>query len=302
MPPSSKYQTRVAHLADIHVREGEAYEGFVGALEAASALGAEAILLGGDAVMNSVGADLTRVEAQWGEFHRACRQYPRLTLFPCLGNQDVWGWNQKASGCTGQEPLFGKAMFLRQMALPRTYYATRLRSWRLIVLDGIQRGGRHGFYAKLDAVQRKWLEAELAADRTSPTLVMSHVPLVAGPAEFFAANEFEPDAHGQWCLRDHLVHCDAYDLTSLFRQYDNVRLCLAGHTHGAQRIEYRGVTYVVSPPVSGAWWRGDFMGEPRGFSLVDLHGDGSFEIQTISLPPPERERGTEDPTREASCS
>lgn len=274
---------RVAHLADVHVREGAAFDGFQRALETAIGAGAEAVLLGGDIVMNSVGMDQSRVEAQWEEFHRARRQFPEIPFFPCLGNQDVWGWNQKSSGCRGDEPLFGKAMFLHQMKLSSPFYAVRLGTWRLIVLDGIQRGGKHGFYAALDPVQRAWLEAELAAETDTPTVIATHVPIVPGPAEFFAADLSEPDKDGAWSLRDHHVHRDAHDLSNLFARYPNVRLCLSGHTHLAQRIDLWGTAYVVSPPVSGAWWRGDFQGRPSGFSLIDLHPDGVFEVATMPL-------------------
>lgn len=274
---------RIAHLADIHVREGAAYDGLVRALSTAVDAGAEALLLGGDTVMNSVGVDQARVEAQWAEFHRARSSFPTLPVFPCLGNQDVWGWNQKSSGCRGDEPLFGKAMFLHQMGLRSAFYAVRLGSWRLVVLDGIQRGGRHGFYASLDPVQMAWLEAELAADTVTPTVVMTHVPIVPGPAEFFAADLFAPDKDGVWSLRDHHVHRDGHALARLFASYSNVRLCLAGHTHLGQRIDLWGTAYVVSPPVSGAWWRGDFQGVPPGFSMVELKADGLFLIAPVCL-------------------
>ncbi len=281
MPSTESQKTRIAHFADIHVREGAAFEGLCDSFSLARELGAEAGLLGGDIVMNSVAADLPRVEAQWREFQNARERFPEFTLFPCLGNQDVWGWNQKTSGCTGDEPLFGKAMFLRQMAIPRTYYATRLRSWRLIVLDSIQRGGRHGFYADLGATQRAWLESELQSDLISPTIIMSHIPIVAGPAEFFASESLRPDSQGQWTLKNHLIHSDSFELTHLFSQFKNVKLALSGHTHMPQKVEFLGISYIVSPPVSGAWWRGDFLGQPRGFTLVDLWPDGSFHTQSV---------------------
>lgn len=286
MPTPANPALRVAHLTDVHVREGVASEGLTCALQIAVEQGAKAILLGGDLVMNSVGVDLPRVEAQWKTFHHACAQFPQLQFLPCVGNQDIWGWNQKASGCTGKEPLFGKAMFLNQMGLPSTFYATRLGDWRVIALDSIQRGGRHGFFAELDVVQRSWLEAELASDTETPTLILTHVPIVPGPAEFFAADLNTPDDHGVWHLPHHVVHGDAHDLASLFARYKNVRLCLSGHTHMAQQISLWGTQYMVSPPLCGAWWRGDFQGESPGFSLVDLRPDGSFEAERVRVPLP----------------
>lgn len=280
-PPNSVH--RIAHLADIHVREGIASEGLIRALSLAESLGAQAVLFGGDLVMNSVSSDISRVEAQWDEFHRARAKFPHLPVYPCLGNQDVWGWNQKSSRCTGDEPLFGKGMFARQMGIPSTYYATQLGEWRLIVLDSIQRGGRHGFFASLGESQREWLERELADDPVTPTVIVSHIPMVPGPAEFFASEVTTPDKSGLWCLPNHLVHSDSHVLASLFSRNSNVRLCLSGHTHLAQRILLWNTTYVVSPPVGGAWWRGDFLGEAPGFSLIDLGADGSFDVQTIRL-------------------
>lgn len=243
----------------------------------------DAILLGGDVVMNSVSADEARVDAQWELWRRARKEVELPTVFPCIGNQDIWGWNQKASGCRGDEPLFGKARALQELGLPRSYYATRLRSWRLIVLDSCQRGGSHGFLAELDGAQRDWLAEELDRDQTSPTVVMSHVPIVPGPAEFFASDVVKPDKQGNWALPTHLVHADAHDLTELFRRHSNVRLCLAGHTHIAQRIDYGGVTFVGSPPVCGAWWRGDFLHQPPAFHVIDLRPDGTFAVEEVRL-------------------
>lgn len=273
---------RVVHFTDVHVQpERGAYEGLLRALASVGALApkAEAILLGGDVVMNTVGVSRERADEQWDLWEQARRAYPEIPIFACVGNQDCWGWNRKASGCTGAEPLYGKAMAMCRLRLERLYYAADLGAWRLLVLDSVQPGGKHGFVARLDDDQRRWLEAELARDSERPTLVMSHVPIVPGPADFFSSDVRGPSDAGIWPLPGQHLHADAYELVELFRRYPNVKLCLAGHMHTRQRIEYAGLWFVDSPAVCGAWWRGDFLGGAPGYTVLDLRPDGTFEAE-----------------------
>lgn len=113
-------------------------------------------------------------------------------------------------------------------------------------------------FAALDPVQKARLEAELAADVDTSTMFLTHVPM---PVEFFA-----PDKDGVWILRAHHVHRDEHALARLFARFSSAQLCVAGHTHLGQRIDLWGTAYLVSPPVSGAWLRGDF----QGFWEVDF--------------------------------
>ena len=76
-------------------------------------------------------------------------------------------------------------------------------------------------------------------------------------------------------------HQDAQRIVSLFKRHANVKLCLSGHLHLTERIEYAGVTYVCGGAVSGNWWKGDHHGTEEGYAIVDLYDDGSFDWQYI---------------------
>lgn len=226
--------------------------------------------------MNSASVGLERVESEWELWDRLRKEFHELPIIGCIGNQDCWGWNQKLSRCTGAEPLFGKAMALARIPLAQPFYAVTVGGWRLIVLDSVQRGGRHGFVPEIDEVQRAWLGAELEADRETPTVIVSHVPLIPGPAEFAGAEISEPSKTGDWVLGGSTVHADGPSLVSLLRNFPSVKLCLSGHTHIPQRIEFGGITFAVIPPLSGAWWRGPFQGFEGGFAFLDLLDNGEF--------------------------
>jgi Icc protein len=276
-PRERSGSVRVVHFADVHVQpERNAPAQLAKALKKMQSLAPHAVLLGGDVVMNTVGVGFERAMQQWNLWHQACAGLD-MPIYSCIGNQDCWGWNKKASGCSGSEPLFGKAMALHQLGLENSYYAVELGAWRLIVLDSVQQGGRHGYVAGLDSPQHAWLENELEHSGERPILVMSHVPIVAGPADLFSSHITEPNQAGAWPLPSQHLHRDSHGLIQLFRRYPQVKLCLAGHIHAAQRMEFAGISFIGSPAVSGEWWRGDFLGCPSGFTIVDLHPDGRFE-------------------------
>src|SRR5580698_7473537 len=84
---------RVVHFTDVHVQPKRgALDGLKRALRAVHDLDPkiDAILLGGDTVMNSVSADLVRVQEQWDLWDEAVAPYRDTLILPCIGNQDCW--------------------------------------------------------------------------------------------------------------------------------------------------------------------------------------------------------------------
>ncbi len=233
--------------------------------------------------MNSVGVRIERAQEQWDLWDHVIADHADLPIAPCIGNQDCWGWNRKSSGCNGSEPLFGKKMAMHRLGMPAPYYRLQVGIWRILVLDSLQQGGSHGYTARLDPEQRKWLASELADNTTSPTLVMSHVPLVAGPADFFSSRVEAPNERGDWLYPGQHLHADSFEILELFRRHPNVKVCVAGHIHCRQRIEFRGVTYLHSPAVCGEWWRGDYLGFGSGFTVLDLEPDGAFQATGVDV-------------------
>ncbi len=80
------------------------------------------------------------------------------------------------------------------------------------------------------------------------------------------------------------MHIDARRIKDLFLKHPNVRLCLSGHIHLVDRVEYLGVTYLCNGAVSGGWWKGANQECNPGYGLVDLYDDGTFENRYVEFP------------------
>ncbi|HMQ16647.1 MAG TPA: metallophosphoesterase [Phycisphaerae bacterium] len=124
--------------------------------------------------------------------------------------------------------------------------------WHFVVLDSITQSG-DGYVGRLDDEQVEWLRADLArTPADTPVLIVSHIP--AGGVRLRALQgRGEPQA---WPVSGGLMHTDFRRLRDLLLKHRNVRLCLSGHLHQIDRVEYEGVTHICDGAVSGAWWKG----------------------------------------------
>jgi hypothetical protein len=109
-------------------------------------------------------------------------------------------------------------------------------------------------------------------------LVFSHIPIVSVTG-FFDGKRVKS---GAWEVPGSWLHTDARRLKDLFYQHKNVKLCLSGHMHTVDRVDYLGVTYLCNGAVSGAWWRGNYYETPPGYAVIDLYADGSFAHEYVT--------------------
>jgi Icc protein len=288
---------RLALLTDIHLQpERSAPEGLIACLNHVQSLSdrPDLILNGGDAVMDVVCADAQRARLLWDLWDRIVGENCVISMEHCLGNHDLWGYNKKRSGCTGNEPLFGKRWAMERLCLSARYHWFDRAGWRFVVLDSSYIDDAGCFTARLDAEQIEWLRATVAA--TPPAmhvLILSHVPILAGASVFLTGSENEAEKTGDWVVPAQWMHMDARVLSRLFAANGNVRLCLSGHTHLHDRLDYRGTTYLCGGAVSGLWWRAGYWETPPGYLLIDLFEDGGFHhtyVPTGWQPAPSRER------------
>jgi hypothetical protein len=84
-------------------------------------------------------------------------------------------------------------------------------------------------------------------------------------------------ADGNWKLLKVLLHADARRVIRLFRNFPNVKVCLSGHIHLQDEVEYMGVRYFCNGAVSGNWWKGPFKDFAPAYALFDFYEDGSVE-------------------------
>ncbi|GBC91725.1 3',5'-cyclic adenosine monophosphate phosphodiesterase CpdA [bacterium HR15] len=269
---------RIAHLTDIHVQpEKDAARGMIRCLQAVHRLKPRPDLIfnGGDAVMDvfSQGRERARVLQQL--WRSILRDYCEIPVIHCIGNHDVWGWDREHSGCSGEEPDYGKRWAMELFELEQRFYSFDRMGWHFIVLDSTFPHG-NGYKARLDDEQFEWLQADLKRTPASmPVCVLSHIPILSASAYLDGNNE----KTGDWVVPGAWMHIDARRLIELFWKHRNVKLCLSGHIHLYDRVDYNGVTYLCNGAVCGAWWNGDYHQTPPGFGLIDLHSDGTFESQ-----------------------
>ncbi len=270
---------RFVHLADIHVQpERAADRGFAAALRAVEALRPrpDFILTGGDLVFDVMEAGPARARELFALYRRVLADHTALPVRDCLGNHDLFGWRTRA-GVTPQTPGYGRALATEFLRLKSTYYHFDHAGWRFFVLDNIQPGGPRGYQGFLDPPQREWLAAELrATGPQTPIVVVEHIPILTVTP--FAYEEMVRDR--TWRLQNSLVCSDTPERLPLLATR-NVRLCLSGHTHQCDRVEYRGTTFVNDGAVSGAWWRGPNRGVEEGFGVFDLAPDGSIRYEYL---------------------
>jgi len=124
----------------------------------------------------------------------------------------------------------------------------------------------------------EWLRGELqSTPAKTPIVVLSHIPILCGCAFLDGHNE----KSGNWVVPGAWMHLDARQIKDLFFQHRNVRLCLSGHIHLQDRLDYNGVTYLCNGAVCGGWWKGNYQETQPGYALIDLYDDGTFKHEYV---------------------
>lgn len=278
--PARKRVMRIAHLTDIHIQpERQAGKGLLACLEHVQSRKdrVDVVFTGGDLIMDALGAEKDRVDTQWKLFHQVMREC-ELPVEHCIGNHDVWGWSDRAK--FGTESGFGKIRVMEELKLVKPYRSFDRAGWHFIVLDSTHPKEGNGYTAKLDEEQFEWLTDDLAkTPKNKPVFILSHIPIIAACAYFDGDNE----KSGNWQVPGAWMHIDARRLKDLFKQHPNVKLCVSGHEHLLDRVDYLGVSYVCNGAVSGGWWGGNYQECNPGYTVIELFNDGSFTNQYVEF-------------------
>lgn len=271
---------RVAHLTDMHVMpQRDAPRGMERSLIACQEHKPDLILVGGDMIWDSLDSSREQALEQWKLYKSILRANTSLRVEATLGNHDVWGWGDVAR--YGSAPEYGKKLALDQLEMAKSYRSFDVRGWHFVILDSTYPAPGNGYVAKLDDEQFSWLEADLArTPKTTPILISTHAPILSAAA--FLHGEFERS--GQWQLPAIMMHLDARKLKTLFLQHPNVKLCISGHVHLVDRVDYLGVSYICAGAVSGGWWLGPHQEIGNGYSIIDLLPDGTFAYKYVQFP------------------
>jgi 3',5'-cyclic-AMP phosphodiesterase len=249
----------LAQLSDPHIgadwADGDPSAGLVAVVEAVRALPQQpdAMLVSGDLADHAADAEYEQVRRALASIDAPAHVLP--------GNHDDRGALRRHFGVPGvdAEPV---------------QYSVELGPFRLIALDTTRPGEDPG---ALDAGRLDWLERELAAAPTLPTLIaMHHPPLVTGVPGW--------DDFG-------LPGADRRALAEVIARHRQVRRLVAGHVHRVMTAELAGrpvltapSTYVQARP-DFASGETEWTNEPSGFALhTFLDGELISHVQPVARP------------------
>jgi len=277
---------RIAHMTDFHVQPGgNSPDGMVRALHHVQALEdpPNVIFNTGDSVMETTRSDRYKAEQQWDTYTSILAAENSIPIVHAIGNHDIWGWGLTDSSAMG-DPMYGKEMAIAKLGLPHRYYSFDFAGWHFIVLDSTyltSPGSNSPFMGRLDEEQYQWLLSEMnmvAVTTNAHVCLLSHIPIMVA-CGFFSAPDTE--ASGNWVVPAQMMHIDARRLRDCFVQFPQIQLCLSGHTHQYESLEYLGVRYITGGAVCGNWWNGIYMNFPPAYVMVNLYDDGSSDSEFV---------------------
>ena len=282
-PTNAKRVLRIAHMTDFHILPQSIIQNkVIQAFRQVQNLTDQPdfILNTGDSVMDSLKSDKEDVEKQWKAFLDILQSEVKLPIYHAIGNHDVWGWGSN-SPAIQKDPLYGKGMAVQKLKLKSPYYSFDQKGWHFILLDSTHlpnNSSKEPYIGQLDDDQFSWLEKEIESTPAETSIcIASHIPIVSACEMFDGKNE----ESGNWIIPAAWVHIDARRFRQLFLKHPNIRVCLSGHTHQHERVDYLGVTYLTNGAICGNWWMGNYMDFPPAYVLVDLFDDGSVQSHFI---------------------
>ncbi|HYE54407.1 MAG TPA: metallophosphoesterase [Chitinophagaceae bacterium] len=273
---------RFAHLTDIHVRpDPVAEQGMAKALQHVQQLKQKPsfIINGGDAIWDALEADKQKTQQQFDLFKSILSKENSLPIHHCIGNHDVWGWFVKNNESLQADRLYGKQWVVEEFSMAGRYYSFTKGKWKFIVLDSTQLNPEGGYIARVDATQLGWLQQELQNTPKDQFICMvSHIPILSICAGLFFN---KTEKNGDLKIQRNLMHTDFMELKKLFMQHSNIRVCISGHIHLQDELDYLGIKYYCNGAISGAWWKGKFQEFPPAYAIMELFDDGSSKRTMI---------------------
>lgn len=273
-----KPSVRAAHITDVHITDKfDAPNGVAAMLDhmfGQKDWSPDLILNSGDTVMAVDGRVTGKRAAEQIALWKAAVKGVKIPIHSCLGNHDVWDGNEP----TDEVPVAKKgfALMTEALGMPAEYYNFEAGGWTFFALNSVCNWPKYGV---LTADHLKWLKAELKKVKsTTPVCVFSHLPILSVTSSVYGDGQRKEDGV---LVPKTWQHADCWEITEVFRRHPNVKLCLSGHMHTCDRVEYRGVWYVCGGAASGSWWAGSEYGFPPLYGAIDFYQDGAFEYRFV---------------------
>jgi 3',5'-cyclic AMP phosphodiesterase CpdA len=282
LSPEQRERTRalrIAHITDVHILDRpNAEKCFARVLQQINSMKdrPDLIINTGDTVMDENKQTRETVEVRWKAWTKAVSENNKIEIVSALGNHDVWyGPDATLDAEYKTDRRYGKKWAMEVLRMPGRFYTKELKGWQFIALDSIN--GNEGY--QLDDEQFNWLKDTLGKTPAArPVCVFNHVPIISACSLLYYTQR-EEATKVKFPAGD--MHVDHKRIKDLFYQHKNVRLCLSGHVHYIDSVEYLGVKYLCNGAVSGNWWGNPVVLDefPPVYAIIDLFSDGSSEVE-----------------------
>jgi 3',5'-cyclic-AMP phosphodiesterase len=272
---SASRDFRFVFMPCVHLRRDlRSPEGFANALQAVRKLSPspDFILTGGDMCHNMRDQTLEQSEEITDLFQRIFKENSELPIHHCLGNHDLAAWNLVSEAAN--DPRYGKNLTVRKFGMKDRYYSFDHSGWHFVSLDYLRVTEPGKFTAEIDTEQMAWLGDDLARNKSRPSIIVTHAPVVSAVELFSDRARRTEDALAVPFGR---VISNAPELVETAKQ-GNVRAFISGHLHLVEQLEFLGQTFICSGSASGHQWNGPRMGTPEGFGVFDCRTDGALDF------------------------
>lgn len=230
-----------------------------------------------------------------------CSTFARVQCphYNAMGNHDV-GWISGGDEMIKPQDLYGrshggedvtKQEFIAHTKIPHRYYSFDAKGFHFIVLDANNTrdetappghdGAVGGYF--IDGTQKKWLAADLAANREKAKVVFCHQELhhtpVKGSGE--GGDVPFPPVGKEGSYVD-----NGWELREMFSADGRVLACFFGHKHRNRWTVYGGVHYIT---LAATHWEGSYAKVTISDNL-SIEGAGNQRSYLIPLPARNRQR------------
>lgn len=257
------------HLADMHVtpkRKGD--QGYRKCVESVRALKRKPAfaLMGGDLAFD--GNYNTKEDFEtFIRLYKEASDELGIPYYNCMGNHDALGYSKNRK-VPVNDPDIGKKMIMDRLEWEKSYYSFDFGGWHFVVLDSIYPiQADHGptYEPRMGEEQLEWLAYDLGAAAGRPTVAVAHIGAFFNRGQQLGARDYK-------AMDGHRIVWDTRELREILERH-KVKALLQGHNHTIEEYRFNGVWYLSSAAVSGAWWAGNWVGSPAGYTVFHCKGD-----------------------------
>lgn len=257
------------HLTDMHVtRKRKGDEGYRKCIETVQQLRPKPAfaLMGGDLAFDGN-------YTPKADFEECIRLYKDISdgmgipYYNCMGNHDALGWSSRRK-VPVDDPDIGKKMIMDRLGWEKSYYSFDHGGWHFVVLDSIfPIGGKNNpsYEPRIGPEQLEWLAYDLGKAGDRPTVAVTHIAAFCNRGQITGNRDYR-------AMDGAMVLWDTRELRTVLERH-KVKALLQGHSHNIEEFRFNGVWYLTSAAASGAWWAGDWVGSPPGYTVFRCDGD-----------------------------